>query len=238
MPVLPRHASRHRFRTRAARRADTSRPVSPETYEACVAHQAADLRNGLTPLVFLVSEVERHLDLGGDAPRWLAAWVASLRASLDGLAARVERLDAFPRVVPRGLSLAPSDIDLASVVREVCERRGRDALASGIALRVDAPTPVRGHWDGGGLRATVDHLVAHALQIGGRAPIDVEVGAAGNTATIAVTSRLPGGASATVAGGGLELWPVRLLCEAMNGGIDVSETADARARFTVTLPVS
>ena len=206
-------------------------------YDACVAHQAADLRNGLTPIVLLVAELERHLATDVDASPALVSLAACLHASVDVMIDKVKRLGDFPRVVPSRLSLTREDVELTALVREACARRAATAAASGAELRVDAPAPVIGRWDAAVLREIVDHLLASVIEQSARTPIAVVVGRRGRRATLSVTARLPGGADA-LSGGGVGLWPVRLLCAGMNGRLTITDAGESHARFLVTLPVS
>jgi signal transduction histidine kinase len=210
--------------------------VSSAAADACFAQHVADLRNGLTPLVLLRAELARALAAQREAPAWLASWARCLGASLDDMVAKVRALSDFPQVVASGVRLEPTDVDLAGVVREVCARREPLASASGSALRVAAASAVSGKWDRHGLFQIVDRLVANAIHHSDRSPIDVAVTAVARHATVAVTGHLPGGASPGDSAGGVELWPVRLLCEGMGGGIAISERGASRACFTVTLP--
>jgi PAS domain S-box-containing protein len=152
-----------------------------------------------------------------------------------------------------GIALHPRRTDLSVLVRSVCEEC--EAAHAGRIVRVNAPEPVQGEWDGDRLGQAVANLVGNALQY---SPEDsaVEVGCwrEGQDAVVDVTNAGPpippelvphlfepfrrgnDERSQRRKGLGLGLYIAVQIAAAHGGTIRVRSDADRGTTFSVRLP--
>jgi signal transduction histidine kinase/CheY-like chemotaxis protein len=212
-----------------------------------------ELRTPLTTVQLQADGLVEALARGGDAdPTLLRARERAerLRREAARLARLVEEMIEVLDFDRGALQLNAEELDLASLVRGVVDRVGRETgSTSPITLRVE---PVTGRWDRRRVEQVVAQLVANGLKFGADRPVDVCVAAAGDRARLAVTDRGIGiapedherifgrferAASARHYGGfGLGLWLVRELVHAMGGAVGVESRPREGATFTVDLP--
>jgi signal transduction histidine kinase len=119
-------------------------------------------------------------------------------------------------------------------------------------VRLDAPTPVPGVWDGSRLDQVVSNLLSNAIKFGPGQPIEIAVAHDGERAQLSVTDhgigidparlgtifdRFMRGVPTEHYGGlGLGLYISRRIVELHGGTIRVRSHAGAGTTFTVALP--
>jgi signal transduction histidine kinase len=175
-----------------------------------------------------------------------------LQAAVGRLAGAVNGLLDFSRASRDGFVLQRAPVDLAEVAAAaVSDLRGR-AVATETPVRLAAPTPVRGEWDGPRLRQAVGGVIENALKFGRGLPVEVEVQDAPEEGRVVVRDRGPGvaredrerifgkferAASANHVGGlGLGLWMARSIAEAHGGTLALDGGPGAGATFVLTVP--
>lgn len=165
-----------------------------------------------------------------------------------------ELLDALldvARIRTDHLDLRPEEVDLTATARSVVARLAEDAQTRGILLRLDAPLPVKGLWDGLRLEQVVTNLVTNAIKYGRNQPVDVQVNGDEWQAFLRVQDRGIGMSSEERAslfrpyervgsreqpGLGLGLFIVNEIVAAHGGTVTVESQLDAGSTFTVALP--
>lgn len=178
--------------------------------------------------------------------------LAPLHAALGRLGDTVAGLLEFSRASDEGIALARAPVDLADVTRATVEGLRARAGALGVELRLSAPGPVTGEWDGGRLGRAVGHLVENAVKFGRGKPVDVGVSEDGGEARVAVRDRGPGvpgearerifrkferaAPAENVGGLGLGLWMARAVAEAHGGTVTVESAPGEGALFTLRIP--
>jgi signal transduction histidine kinase len=175
-----------------------------------------------------------------------------------GHALRIARLvDGLLDVsrIADGIELHLEDVDLATLVRETCERFTEDAVRAGCALTVIAPLPCHGRWDAQRLEQVVSNLLSNAMKYGGGHPIIVRCGARDDgMAVVELEDRGIGIApehhdrvfgrferavsERNYPGLGLGLWITREIVGAHGGTIEVQSEEGVGSTFRVTLPRS
>ncbi len=184
---------------------------------------------------------------GGEGPE-----LASFQAALGRLTGTVAGLLEFSRASHEGIPLERAIVDLAELAARAADGVRPRAAATGTELRVVAPAPVTGEWDGPWLARGVAHLVENAVKFGRGRPVDVAISDAGDEARVAVRDRGPGvpgqererifgkyerAAPAEHVGGlGLGLWMARAIAEAHGGTVTVEGAPDEGAVFTLVVP--
>jgi PAS domain S-box-containing protein len=171
---------------------------------------------------------------------------------VDRLTVLINDLIEVGRITSGRLSPSRQPVDLAEVVRAVVARSGEAIERSGseVALRA---APAVGSWDRLLIETVVGHLVSNALKFGEGKPIDIEVRAAAERATLTVRDhgigicaedqrrifdRFERAVSERNFGGfGIGLWVARLAVEAHGGKIEVQSVGGSGATFTVELPL-
>jgi signal transduction histidine kinase len=177
-----------------------------------------------------------------------------LHAALARLTDTVSGLLEFSRASDEGIALARAPVDLAEVARTAIEGlRGR-ASATGTELRLAAPRPVKGEWDGARLARAIGHLVQNAAKFGRGKPVDVTVSEdeGEGEARVTVRDRGPGvpgevrerifakfernAPAENVGGLGLGLWMARAIAEAHGGTVTVESSPGDGATFALRIP--
>jgi signal transduction histidine kinase len=165
------------------------------------------------------------------------------------LASVVTHILEIARITRNELVLAPEELDLAAVAREVVERiRG-----SGGSISIAGHGPLVGSWDRERIEQVVDNLLSNATKFGAGKPVEVAVGRQDGSAVLTVRDhgigispedharifeRFERAVSArNFSGFGLGLWIVRQNVEAHGGSIAVDSRAGEGSTFTVRLPL-
>jgi signal transduction histidine kinase len=214
-----------------------------------------ELRTPLTSMLLRVQGELRKLDKNpshAPARPEVEAWLGAFNQQTARLAQLVAEMLDISRMATDGVKLAPEPVDLGEVVGEAAVALAEDARKKGSALELQAPSGIRGTWDGVRIAQIVRALVSNAIKYGAGKPITVRVGTAGDSAEIAVSDRGIGierahlgriferferPASFRNYGGlGLGLWRARQLVEASGGTIAVTSAPGDGATFRVTLP--
>jgi signal transduction histidine kinase len=150
------------------------------------------------------------------------------------------------------MSLELEECDLVSVAREMVERFRDEASRSGCAIELVVAENARGMWDRSRLEQVATNLLSNAIKYGPGRPIEVQVLAGGESATLSVSDqgigvdpedaarifhRFERAVSTRHYGGlGLGLYIVRQIAEAHGGQISVASREGGGSTFTVVLP--
>lgn len=210
-----------------------------------------ELRTPLTSLLLAVQSLREHAAEAQD-PR-TARVISVADRQVHRLTSLVGLLLDVSRIRGGRLELGRSDVDLASIVRDVAGLLADQAARAGCTLRAHADQPVRGQWDGLRLEQVVTNLLTNAIKFGKGAPIDVRVESAdGGGARLVVADHGIGmepevaahifepfqrGVSSRHYGGlGLGLYITRSIVQAHGGTIEVASEVGRGSTFTVTLP--
>ncbi|MFN2384960.1 MAG: ATP-binding protein [Thermoanaerobaculia bacterium] len=205
-----------------------------------------------TPLTALQLQMEtiaaRAGPLGNEE---LDFWLDRANRSLGRILRLVEDLLDVTRISTGRVRLELEEVDFAELVRGVVARSEGDAARAKSAITFSAPAPVRGYWDASRLEQIADNLISNAIKYG-EGPIEVEVGGAGETATLVVRDHGIGiapedqervferfervGPAGQVAGLGLGLWIVREAAGVMLGKISLASRRGEGSEFRVELP--
>jgi two-component system sensor histidine kinase HydH len=215
-----------------------------------LARLAHEIRNPLSSLAIHVQLLEEDV----------AQAAAPLRAQAAGrfeiIRAELQRLE---NLMQQFLSLAaPSSldlqtVDLAQVVRYVCDLLGPEAAARGIELAVEIPAtlpPLTA--DPAQLKQALINLVINAIQAverGGRITVGVRHDTGADVVAVDVTDNGPGVPgekrsaifepffTTKTEGSGLGLWIVQQIATAHGGVVTVGDQPDGGAVFTLQLPL-
>jgi PAS domain S-box-containing protein len=189
--------------------------------------------------------------MGTDSGRTI---LAKAQSEVDRLASLTNRLLDVARMAAGGFTLEPEVMDLTILAAEVVGRMQQDAANAGVRIRLSAPEPVSGYWDGDSLDQVLTNLLSNALKFGRGKPVDVEVACKGGLARLIVRDQGPGvapedrerifgrferGVSDRSYGGlGLGLWIAQQIVTAHGGRIGVADVTGEGAAFFVELPQS
>jgi PAS domain S-box-containing protein len=200
----------------------------------------------------------------------LTAQLLTLRASDNPelqrqtrkIASTIERADAMIRdlldasLVRAGQNLS---LDKAEVALEALARETLDELAGvhGDRFRLEAPAPVRGHFDGGALRRVLENLAQNAVKYGAPGtPVTVRVTKGDGVAVVRVHNQgnaIPPQEQATLfqpfhrtqtaqqgrqKGWGLGLTLVKGIVEAHGGKASLERSDESGTTFCIQLPLS
>jgi PAS domain S-box-containing protein len=218
---------------------------------------AHELRTPLTALMLHLDSLAKaaHAAAGANAPDGpsLAAKADKARRHGGRISGLVEALLDLSNTATRAPQLAPAEIDLAAVARDVIDVLRPGADAAGCAVHLHAPSPVMGHWDRLRLEQVVANLLSNAVKFGRGHPVELTVAADGARARLTVRDRGVGiaakdlvrifdrferGVSAQhYAGLGLGLYLTRLYVEAHGGTVRVRSAPGEGATFEVELPL-
>ena len=215
-----------------------------------LARLAHEIRNPLSSLAIHVQLLEE------DVARAAAPLQAQAAGRFEVIRAELERLENLMR---QFLSLAaPSSLDLktvelAQVVRYVCDLLGPEATARGIELAVTLPEslpPLTA--DPAQLKQALVNLMINAIQAverGGRIAVGARHDPGAGVLAVDVTDNgpgVPGEKRAAIFepffttksdGSGLGLWIVQQIATAHGGVVTVGDRPDGGAVFTLQLPL-
>jgi signal transduction histidine kinase len=176
-----------------------------------------------------------------------------LKRQVERLSALVVEMLDISRITSGRLDLVPGPVDLRDVVREVIDRFDLEIQRRHVAVRVDAPEPVRGFWDAALVDRVVTNLMANALKYGAGRPVEVSVRAERSRALVVIRDhgvgipdeeqgKICGPFARAVAarhhaGLGLGLWISEQIVQASGGRIKVDSRPEEGSTFTVELPL-
>lgn len=213
-----------------------------------------ELRTPLAALSLQIETIKLAFTSGridSDRPKYVAR-VDKAFEQVGRLARLVEDLLDVSRVSGGRLLLAPKEMDLAALTREVASRFVDVAARSACELTVEADAPVHGHWDPNRLDQVVSNLLANAFKYARGKPVSVACHARGDDAVLVVRDEGIGIApedhariferferavgEAQYAGLGLGLWIVREIVAGHGGDVKVSGAVGRGTEIAVTLP--
>jgi PAS domain S-box-containing protein len=212
-----------------------------------------ELRTPLTTLKLTAGTIARILQTNPERlnREELGKKVARLDAGVNRLDRLVALLLDVSRITSGRLELERDEVDLAAVIRDVCDHFREDA---GAELRVQADGPVLGRWDRSRLDQLVTNLVSNAVKYGDGKPVDIALERASDAvARLVVRDHGIGidpadhqrvferferaSCARRFMGIGLGLWIVRQIAEAHGGAVRVDSALGQGASFTVDLPL-
>lgn len=145
-----------------------------------------ELKTPLTPLKLQVQTLLRTLEQGGIGrgellePSLLARFQRMLRLTdrqVDRLARIVDEMLDLSRINVGRLTLAPEDMDLVALVREILARFEQQFSEAGIPFSFESSeSELLGRWDSGRMDQVITNLLTNALKYGARRPIEIRVG--------------------------------------------------------------
>ena len=154
---------------------------------------------------------------------------------------------------PADVPLVFEETDLRRVVNDVLQELG-EAAGGRIVLSAPGDAAIVGRWDPRGLREAVRRVVSNAVKFGGGKPIQIDLSAEPEAASLSVRDQGIGivveeqehifdrfGRAVPVknfGGFGLGLWIARTIVEAHGGTLTVSSQPGAGATFTMRLPLT
>ena len=152
------------------------------------------------------------------------------------------------------LTLNRSQVDLGTVVREICDAHAAEAELHGSPIRIEVKEPVSGYWDPMRISQVAFNLISNAVKYGDHKPICVVVDhdRAGRKGRMVVQDHGIGMSRETQAkifrrfergvsdqrirGLGLGLYIVRQIVEAHGGKVMVRSAPGLGSTFIVELP--
>ena len=170
---------------------------------------------------------------------------------IESYVARLQRLIRDLLDVSATVTLAPEELEIGELIREVVAQHRRALARSGSTLTLNAGVPQRGRWDRERLERAFGSLLENAIKFGRGQPIEVTVGEErGSPAWWCATAgwrrarcsgasvpAVPAGRVARSYGGfGLGLWLVRQVVEAHGGSVRLQSSVADGAAFEVLLP--
>ncbi|WP_347402561.1 ATP-binding protein [Corallococcus macrosporus] len=215
-----------------------------------------ELKTPLTPLNLKLQALRRELDrTPGPVRRELVeSYVDVGSRQLKKLAELVNDLLDVSRIAAGRMSLEPTPMDLAELVRDVVAAYEGPAARSGSALQLECADAVAmGVWDRQRLEQVVVNLVDNAIKYGQGRPIHVRLETREGKAVLTVRDQGIGIAEESLprlfgrferavserhyGGLGLGLYITRTLVEAMGGTVRVESRLGQGSVFTVELPL-
>ena len=210
---------------------------------------AHELRTPLNGIQLSVDRLEQQLE---KTPLREAPPFQVLVRQVDRLSRLVEQLLDASQIGRGSLMIQPEQIDLATLVRDVCQEFQYRGESAGCALMLDAHGPVEGYWDPVRLARVLSNLLDNAIKFAPGRPIEVSISAKNGRAVLSVRDRGPGiaserlndifdpykrGVSARNFGGlGLGLYVVRAIVEAHGGVVTVQSWPGDGTKFILELP--
>ena len=216
-----------------------------------LAFTAHELRNPMHVLTLQLTAA-RMVALAAGATD-VVARITKAEATLARYVDRTTVLLDLTRLDARAYPLAPRHIDLTTVLSELADSLRSEAEYHGVVLDFSAPVACLAYTDPRAIEHIVANLLSNAFKHSQGSTVSlslarvddqqVAISVADNGRGIAPLDqkrifakfeRVPGARGRP--GFGLGLWIVRLLAEALGGGISVDSRVDAGATFTLHIP--
>jgi len=211
-----------------------------------------ELRTPLATLVLQLESLKRALATGVLSPKTASDRVQKTLAQTNRLNRLIDTLLDVTRVSSGKLVLEPEPMDLAALVRDICERFTEEASRANVSLTVTTETPCEGFWDPRRLDQVVSNLLSNAIKYGEGRPIRVTCERQADADRIRVIDQGMGIASDDLerifsrferappsrdrSGFGLGLWIARAIVVAHGGTLGVESEPGKGATFTLELP--
>jgi signal transduction histidine kinase len=206
-----------------------------------------------TPLTSLKLHIQTALQ--GSNATLVARGLEKLKRAdrqIGRLTELIEEMLDLSRIRTGRLKLNLEPMDLAQVARGVVASFQEQAEQMGIPIALQCTRGVEGTWDRSRMEQVLTNLVSNAMKYGERGPIQVDVEARGDEATVTVTDHGIGispedldrlfrpfqrtRAARNYGGLGLGLYICRQIVEAMGGTISVKSQEGVGSSFSVRLP--
>ena len=172
----------------------------------------------------------------------------------ERLVTLVDTLLDVSRITTGSFSLAPTQFDLATAVREVVDRFRESALRAGSTVTVRADGAVEGRWDRLRIEQVVTNLLGNSLKYAAGTPVELGVSGTEREVTLTVSDGGPGIPESewdriflrferavpmrNFGGLGLGLYVCRQIIEAHGGEIHLARLRPRGAHFVIQLPRS
>ncbi|RKH37927.1 sensor histidine kinase [Corallococcus sicarius] len=215
-----------------------------------------ELKTPLTPLSLKLQALSRAVRAHPDSPL-----VPAIESHVETGHRQVRRLTELmndlldvSRISAGTFSLQREDVDLAAVVREVCEQFAPRFALEHCDFTVEIPDAVQGSFDRTRLAQVLDHLLDNALKYGAGTPVSVRLTVDGTVARLRVRDggigiapeqrprlfeRYGRAVSERHYGGlGLGLYLTRTIVEAEGGRVSLESRLGEGATFEVQLPLA
>lgn len=205
-----------------------------------------------TPLTIVKLNLQSAAQLGA-AGEEVRTRLESADRHLGRLVTLVESVLDMSQIRDGHLTVAPAQLDLAQLAREVVDGHRVQAERASTPIELDAPAPVRGLWDPARLEQVICNLVSNAIKYGRGTRVEVRVTCAEGNALLTVKdggigiseadqarifARFERGQAARSYGGlGLGLYVTAQIVEASGGRIRVDSAVGQGSTFTVELPL-
>jgi PAS domain S-box-containing protein len=209
-----------------------------------------ELKTPLTPLHLHLQALQRHCP--ERLPEGVAKRVDVMSRQVDRLERLVRGLIDISRITGRRFEVECEDVDLSATVRDVVDRFAPELEQAHCPLVLDVADSVVGFWDRLRIEQIVSNLLTNAIKFGAGKPIEAQVSAQGDIATLVVRDHGIGIGpedqariferferavpSRHYGGFGLGLWIVRQLAGALGGTVSVESKVGTGSAFQVVLP--
>lgn len=208
-----------------------------------------------TPLTVIDGHARRLMKVKDSmAPAEIDDRASKIRAAVLRLTHLIDNLLNSARLIDGGAEMYfhPAELDLTTLLREVCQLHREMVASADIAERFDAAMPMIG--DAKLLFQAFSNLVSNAVKYSpGGGTVEVSAELAGNEAVVTVTDHgigIPAGDLnrlferyhrgsnvSGIVGTGVGLYLVKTAVDLHNGTIEVKSKEGEGTRFTVRLPV-
>jgi signal transduction histidine kinase len=211
-----------------------------------------ELRTPLTSMQLVLDNAIRRAGNDRLSSEQIARTLRIIDGQVGRLGTLIEELLSAVTLESGGLQLHPAEVDLAGAARAAVDEMEPMFAAARCPVKLHAPAPILGRWDGFWIRQAIGNLLTNATKFGAGNPIDVMVEADPTSATLAVRDHGIGIAAADqerifspferavsadhYGGLGLGLHIVRKVVSAHGGSVHVESRPGAGATFTVRLP--
>lgn len=222
-------------------------------YEALFALLGHEVRAPLQTLSIGIDLLRtRARDTADELPRqWVMDRCDQLGRSVDHLTALSDRLLDVTRIRAGRVPSQLVDAELGAIVENVLQRHAQQLEWAGCNFALKRPARIEGRWDVVHVDTIVSNLVTNALKYAAGCDLEIELSAAGDSATIAVRDHGPGiqgdvaplferfvrgRTRSSTSGLGVGLWVARSLASLQGGRIAFEPTEGGGATFVLTLP--
>jgi signal transduction histidine kinase len=213
-----------------------------------------ELRTPITPLLMKAQNLERRARSGGltGDPDLLVKQLHQISEQVAVVARVVDELLDVSHIIAGRLSIVREEVDLVRVLGDVVARLSDSNTRAGSALTQIVPAECIGRWDRSRLGQVIVNLLDNAIKYGQGRPIDAEIVATADMATLAIRDRGIGVehaaqeriferferavSSAHYGGLGLGLWTAKRIVDALGGRIRIESKVGEGTTFVVELP--